>query len=419
VSTIEDSFRKQTPKSAEMAKRAERVMPGGDTRTTSYHRPYCLTISHGEGPFLWDIDGNRYIDLLGNYTSLVHGHAYPPIADAIARAARQGTAWPARSEPQVELAELLCERVRSVERVRFCNSGTEAGMLAVHVARRMTGRKLILMARYGYHGSYDDLELGLAGQDGERTMLADFGEATSFEALLTERGAEIAAVFLEPVLGSAGVVAPPHGFLERVGEAAHRAGALFVLDEVITLRLATGGAQELFEVRPDLTMMGKIIGGGLAVGALGGRAEIMSAFDPRERAAIWHSGTFNGNPATCAAGLASVRELTQDRIEKMDRQAKKLAEELGRAARQAELPFSYRQVGSLINIFFMNEAPPATIAREDLRTMASFHLAALNHGLFIAPRGLIALSTVVTDELLTEVCERAAKAMADVAQSAA
>jgi glutamate-1-semialdehyde 2,1-aminomutase len=332
VSTIEDLFRKQTPKSAEMAKRAERVMPGGDTRTTSYHRPYCLTISHGEGPFIWDIDGNRYIDLLGNYTSLVHGHAYPPITEAISNAARQGTAWPARSEAQVALAELLCERVRSVERVRFCNSGTEAGMLAVHVARRLTGRKFILMARYGYHGSYDDLELGLAGQDGERTLLADFGEVTSFEALLTERGSEIAAVFLEPVLGSAGVVAPPPAFLELVGEAAHRAGALFVIDEVITLRLASGGAQEIFEVRPDLTMMGKIIGGGLPVGALGGRAEIMAAFDPRDRGAIWHSGTFNGNPASCAAGLASVRELTPERIAKMEQQAKKLAEELTRAA---------------------------------------------------------------------------------------
>jgi glutamate-1-semialdehyde 2,1-aminomutase len=418
VSIIEDSFRKQTPKSAEMAKRAERVMPGGDTRTTSYHRPYCLTISHGEGPFLWDIDGNRYIDLLGNYTSLVHGHAYPPITEAIANAARQGTAWPARSEPQVELAELLCERVRSVERVRFCNSGTEAGMLAVQVARRLTGRKYILMARYGYHGSYDDLELGLVGQDGERTLLADFGEVTSFEALLTERGSEIAAVFLEPVLGSAGVVAPPPAFLELVGEAARRAGALFVIDEVITLRLAAGGAQEIFELRPDLTMMGKFIGGGLPVGALGGRAEIMAAFDPRDRGAILHSGTFNGNPATCAAGLASVRELTPERIDKMEQQAKRLAEELKRAATQAELPFSVRQFGSLMNVFFMNEPPPATIAREDMRTMASFHLAALNHGLFIAPRGLIALSTVVTDELLNEVCERAAKAMIDTAQAA-
>ncbi len=419
MSKIEDQYRAATAKSAEMAKRSERVMPGGDTRSSAHYRPYSLTVVRGEGPYIYDADGNRYIDLLGNYTSLVHGHAYAPIVAAITQAAKTGTAWPARSEAQVALAELLCDRVGSVERVRFCNSGTEAGMLACHVARRLTGRKLILMARYGYHGSYDDLEAGLAGHDGERTMLADFGEATSFEALLTERGQEIAAVFLEPVMGSAGVVAPPSGFLERVGEAAHRAGALFVLDEVITLRLASGGAQAIFDAKPDLTMMGKIIGGGLPVGAIGGSAEVMRAFDPRARGSIYHSGTFNGNPATCAAGAVSVKELTQEKIDKMDKQAQKLAGELKRAARAHELPFSVRQCGSLMNVFFTSEAPPATINREDARMMADFHLAALSHGLFIAPRGLLALSTVITDEIVTEVAERAAKAMADVAAGGA
>src|SRR5215472_17472955 len=326
--SIEQRYRQRTPKSAELAVRAERVMPGGDTRTTTYHRPYPLAIARGEGPFLWDIDGNRYIDLLGNYTSLVHGHAYPPIAAAIERVARAGTAWPARSIAQVELAEVLCERVPGVERVRFCNSGTEAGMLAAEAARHITGRKFILMARYGYHGSYDDVELGLLGHDGERTLLADFGNPASFEQILSTRGAEIAAVFLEPVLGSAGVVAPPGGFLNRVDDAAHRAGALLVLDEVITLRLSEGGAQKIFEVTPDLTMMGKIIGGGLPVGALGGKAEVMAAFDPRERGSLMHSGTFNGNVLTCSAGIVSVLELTQEKIDKMDPQAQRLAREL-------------------------------------------------------------------------------------------
>jgi len=419
MSTIEERYRTATPKSDAIGKRAERVMPGGDTRSSTFHRPYPLTIARGEGPFLWDADGTRYVDLIGNYTSLVHGNAYPAITDAIERAAREGTAWPARCESQIALAELLCERVSSVERIRFCNSGTEAGMLAAHVARRLTGRKVILMARYGYHGSYDDLEVGLAGHDGERTMLADFGEATAFEALLSERGSEIAAVFLEPVLGSAGLVTPPPGFLERVAEGARRAGALFVLDEVITLRLAAGGAQQMFDVKPDLTMMGKIIGGGLPVGALGGSAEIMAAFDPHERGALFHSGTFNGNPATCAAGVASVKALTQEKIDQMDQQAKRLAEELKRAAHQVELPFSVRQCGSLLNIFFVNEPPPAAVNREDARAMASFHLAALNEGLFIAPRGLLALSTVMTDDLMAEVAERAAKAMADLAQAGA
>jgi glutamate-1-semialdehyde 2,1-aminomutase len=415
MNSIEQRYRQRTPKSAELAVRAERVMPGGDTRTTTYHRPYPLAIARGEGPFLWDIDGNRYIDLLGNYTSLVHGHAYPPIAAAIDRVARAGTAWPARSTAQVELAEVLCARVPGVERVRFCNSGTEAGMLAAQAARHITGRKFILMARYGYHGSYDDVELGLFGHDGERTLLADFGNPASFERILSTRGSEIAAVFLEPVLGSAGVVSPPKGFLNRVYDAAHRSGTLLVLDEVITLRLSEGGAQKIFEVTPDLTMMGKIIGGGLPVGALGGRAEVMAAFDPRERGSLMHSGTFNGNVLTCSAGIVSVLELTQEKIDKMELQAQRLARELKRAAEEAELPFSVRQFGSLMNIFFTTIAPPATVVREDIRTMAQFHLAGLNHGLFIAPRGLIALSTVIDDNLVTEICERAAQAMLETA----
>ncbi len=417
MNSIEERYRAATPKSAELSKRAERAMPGGDTRTTTYHRPYPLALARGEGPYLWDVDGNKYIDLLGNYTSLVHGNAYPPIVEAVSKAIRDGTAWPARSEAQVELAELICERVASVERVRFCNSGTEAGMLAAQVARRLTGRKLILMARYGYHGSYDDLEVGLLGEEGERTMVADFGEATAFEALLSERGPEIAAVFVEPILGSAGIVEPPQGFLGRVAEAAHRAGALFVVDEVITLRLHEGGAQQIFDVKPDITMMGKIIGGGFPVGAIGGSEEVMSSFDPRNRGSMMHSGTFNGNPITCTAGAISLRELTQARIDKMEKSAGRLAAELARAARQAELPFSVRQYGSLMNVFFLKEPPPATITREDSRAIANFHLAALNQGLFLAPRGLIALSTVITDEVLSETCERAAKAMAEVANS--
>jgi glutamate-1-semialdehyde 2,1-aminomutase len=417
MNTIEERYREATEKSAQLAKRAERVMPGGDTRTTTYFRPYPLTLKRGEGPFVWDVDGNKYVDLLGNYTSLVHGNAYPPVVEAVTKAVRDGSSWAARSEAQVELATLLCERVESVDRVRFCNSGTEAGMLAAHVARRLTGRKLILMARYGYHGSYDDLEVGLAGSDGERTMLADFGEATAFEALLSERGAEIAAVFLEPILGSAGIVEPPAGFMERVAEATRRAGAMFIIDEVITLRLAEGGGQQLFEVKPDLTMFGKIIGGGFPVGAIGGSEEIMSAFDPRNRGSIFHSGTFNGNPVTCTAGVVSLRELTQARIDKMAMQGERLAAELARAARQVDLPFSVRQYGSLMNIFFLKDPPPATIAREDSRAISNFHLAALNQGLFLAPRGMIALSTVISDEVLSEICERAAKAMADVAQA--
>jgi glutamate-1-semialdehyde 2,1-aminomutase len=410
MNRIEADYRARTPKSAELQRRAELVMPGGDTRSSVFHQPYPLTIVRGEGAFIRDADGHRLIDLLGNYTSLVHGHAYPPIAEAIVRAASFGTAWAARSLAQIELAELLCSRIASVEQLRFCNSGSEAGMLAARLARQLTGRRLLLMARQGYHGSYDDLESGMIQQHSERTLLADFGNSEEFEGVLGEHGDQIAAVFLEPVVGAGGVIKPPADFLSRVINAAHRAGALFVFDEVITLRLSPGGAQELLGVSPDLTMMGKIIGGGLPVGAVGGSKEVMACFDPGRPGSLHHSGTFNGNPATCAAGVASMTELTSERITVMDNQARLLAAELEHEARQLELRMVARQVGSLMNVAFTGESPDETA-----RLHRDFHLACLNHGIFIAPRGLLALSTIITDELLGEISERMILALHDTA----
>ena len=414
MNAIEQCYRARTPASAAAGGRAARVMPGGDTRSVTYYRPYPLTIARGQGPFLWDIDGNRYIDLLGNYTSLVHGNAYPPIVEAIGRASAQGTAWPARNEAQIELAELICDRVASVERVRFCNSGSEAGMLAAQLSRRVTARRQLLMARQGYHGSYDDLEAEWAGEGG-RTMLGEYGDASSFETILARHGDEIASVFLEPVLGSGGIIVPPLDFLPRVAEAARRAGALFVVDEVITLRLGTGGAQAAAGITPDLTMMGKIIGGGLPVGALGGRADLMAHFDPAGEHPTHHSGTFNGNPLSCAAGVVSMRELTTDRIAAMDRMGSRMHSEIERAAAALGLPFGIRRAGSLMNVSFEGSGAGGVHTRT-ARMMENFHLAALNQGLFFAPRGLIALSTVMNDELVTEICERAAAALGDVAR---
>lgn len=414
MNSIEQLYRTRTPGSAALGERAARVMPGGDTRSVTFHRPYPLAIVRGAGPFLWDVDGNRYIDLLGNYTSLVHGNAYPPIVEAIARAGANGTAWPARNAAQVELAELICERVASVERVRFCNSGSEAGMLAAQLARHVTGRTQLLMARQGYHGSYDDLSSEWAGEGG-RTMLAEYGDAASFEAMLARHSGDIAAVFLEPVLGSSGIIAPPPDFLPRVAGAAARAGALFVADEVITLRLGVGGVQAAAGVAPDLTMMGKVIGGGLPVGALGGRADLMAHFDPATPHAMHHSGTFNGNPLTCTAGVVSLRELTAERIAAMDRMASGIQAELERAAATLGLPFGIRRSGSLMNAAFEGAGAGEVHARA-ARMMEDFHLAALNRGLFFAPRGLIALSTVMTPEVATELCDRAAAALGDLAR---
>jgi glutamate-1-semialdehyde 2,1-aminomutase len=407
-------YRERTPGSAARARRSATLFPGGDSRAVAWHIPYPLTMAGGSGPWLRDVDGHEYLDLLGNYTSLVHGNAHPAIVEAASRAVAGGTCWPAGNDPMLELGELLTERVASVERVRFCNSGTEATMHAAMVAREVTGRRLVLMARYGYHGSYDDYEVGNLGKSGPSTVVAPFGDAAAFEAVLAERGDEIACVILEPVMGSSGVVAAPDGFLGRVADAAHAAGALFVLDEVITFRLATGGAQALVGVEPDLTTFGKLIGGGFPVGALGGRADVLAVTDP-VRGALPLSGTFNANPVTMSAGAASVRELTGERIAAIDRWCGRLADGLTAAAADHGVPFSLRRVGSLLNVYLTAEAPRSVPERSDAPLMAAFHLACLTRGLFLAPRGLVATSTVLSDELVAAAVERAARAFADVA----
>jgi glutamate-1-semialdehyde 2,1-aminomutase len=412
MGSIEQTFRDRTPRSASHAASAAAVMPGGDTRAAGHHAPYQLTMVRGAGPRLTDLDGHDYLDLIGNFTSLVHGNAYPPIVEAARRALEHGSNWPARNEHAVELAEALVARVPSVEQVRFTNSGSEATMLAVEIARAATGRRRILMAGFGYHGSAPHFEIGFHGHEGPETAIAPFGDADAFEARLAE--GDIGVVILEAVMGSSGLVEAPPDFFERVLVAAHDHGALLVLDEVITLRLAPGGAQSLLGVTPDLSAMGKIIGGGLPVGAVGGRADLLALCDPFHPR-LFHSGTFNGNPVTTAAGLVSYRHLTPEAIDAMGARAERLESALLAAAASLGLPMSIRRVGSMLQLYFSLVAPPANPLRDDGPAIAAFHLAALNHGVFFAPRGLLALSTVLDDRLVDEAGECLADAMGDLA----
>jgi glutamate-1-semialdehyde 2,1-aminomutase len=419
VNQIERTYLERTPQSGAFGHRAERVMPAGDTRAAGFHEPYPLTLVRGAGPKVWDADGHEYWDLAGNFTSLVHGHAYPPIVAAATAAVATGTAWPARNPSQVELAELLVDRIASVEQVRFCNSGSEAGLLAQVVARIVTGRPKILMARYGYHGAHEIFEHGsfdgkLAVPGADLTLLADHGDAESFEKVLANHSHEVAAVVLEPVMGSAGLIAPPPEFFRRIESVTHAHGALLVLDEVISLRMATGGMQALLGVDPDLTMMGKIIGGGFPVGAIGGKAEYMAVMDPRAPR-LFHSGTFNGNPVTTSAGIVSVTELTEARIDTMAALAETLETRLRELAHRLGLPFSSRRVGSLVNVYFLDTPPVANLVRADAGQMAMFHLAGMNHGCYFPSRGLLVLSTVMDEAAIEDIALRLGDAMADVA----
>ncbi|MCP4188690.1 MAG: aminotransferase class III-fold pyridoxal phosphate-dependent enzyme [Gammaproteobacteria bacterium] len=411
---ILQGYEQKTPGSRAEYDRAAKVVPGGNSRQAGFWAPYPLTIKSASGARVTDIDGNQYIDLLNNYTALVHGHAYGPITDAVAKQLGKGTCWAAINHAQTELAEQLTDRVASIDQVRFTNSGTEAGILALIIARAHTGRNKILMARGGYHGSLMEFDSGFFGKEGPMTYLGEYGDSGSFKQQLAKHGDEIAAVFVESVMGASGIIPATSEFLNEVKQATNAAGALFVLDEVLTFRLATGGRQQTLGFEPDLTTFGKLIGGGFPVGAVGASRELMNIFDPTDLKAF-HTGTFNANPITMVAGNVSVRELTAERIADMERLAILFKNGLLEIAQQVGLPLTINHVGSLLNLFFTESHSGIHHDRDDLDISRRFHLACLCEGLFIAPRGLMALSTVFDENLVEECLEKAKRAMQETA----
>ena len=399
-SAIERRYRQQTRGSAAFMARAARAMPGGNTRTTSFHPPYPVVIERGDGAWLWDVDGHRYVDLFCNGLSLIHGNNYAPTREAIESALPQGTAWAGASRAQVAYAEFLCARLPALELVRFTNSGSEAGMLAVKAARQITGRRYIVKSYGAYHGSYPDLEAGLYGQgDLEgRALVASFNDLGSYERLMAEHGAEVAAIVIEPVLITGRVVAPAADFLVGLERLARQHGALTILDDCLMLRLAVGGSAEKFSLHPDMIVLGKFLGGGTALGAFGGSREIMKIFDPTEPGCVFHGGSFNGNPIGCGAGLVALRELTAERIAAMDSSGARIREALTTHAGCLGLDVLVSGIGSVAGIAF----PGDPLRHEDdpsaLGLAPIFHLACLNEGVLIGPGGIISLSTVHGEE---------------------
>jgi len=417
--SIEEVYLRRTPRSAEAMERARRYLVRGLTRGWGYHRPYPIVGARGEGPHLIDLDGNRYVDLANNGLSLIHGHAFPPVVAALREAALRGSGWLVPSEEQIAFARLLCERIDAFERVRFTNSGTESGMLAMKVARAFTGRPAILKAIDGFHGSYDDLEVGLYERPEVpgRAYLAPFGDAEAFERALAEHGGEIAAVVLEPLMFSGLVTTAPPGFLARVQEAARRAGALFVLDDCLMLRLAYGGSAQKYSLAPDLTFLGKFIGGSLPMGVLGGRAEVMQVLDPHGPHPLYHGGSFNGNLLSCVTGKVSLEHLTARTIADMDARAASLRAALTAEAAALGLPLSTVGDGSVMGVY-LTDAPgrhdSATFNADEATQL--LHLAALNHGVLMGPGGEIALSSVTAGAALDQAHEGLLAALADVAR---
>ena len=385
-------YGRATAASRVLWERALRVLPGGNSRTTIFYDPYPVYVVRGEGCHVTDADGVERIDFISNYTSLILGHCHPKVVDAVQRQAAQLMGAAAPTELEIELAERIEERMPSIELLRFANSGTEATVLALRAARAFTGRSTIATFARAYHGSHDyaasipaDPSLppggpGIPPAVAGTIVVAPFNDLGATRAALEPRLHDLAAVIVEPILGAGGVVPATPEFLAFLRDLTRDAGALLVLDEVISFRVGYQGAQGRLGITPDLTTLGKVIGGGLPVGAFGGRADVMELFDPRGAEPIGHGGTFNANPLTMAAGLATLSELTPERYEALESLGNELRRKLEGVA-----GLSVEQVGSLFRIG-VGESP----LPHDL------FLSLLEGGILLTPRGMGCLSTPMT-----------------------
>ena len=416
------AYEAKTPRSKALHARALKVMPGGNSRTTTFFDPYPFYAARGEGARIWDVDGVERLDFNGNYTSLILGHASPEVVKAIQEAAALGASFPAPTEHEIRLAEILTQRIPSMESVRFANSGTEATLNAVRVARAFTGRQKIAKFEGAYHGTHDwvmvsvtpDLALAgsrkrpkpVAGSAGvppavlKHVVVLPWNDPDACEKILAREGDSLAALLVDPLLGIGGVLPPAGGFLERLRAVTERTGTLLIFDEVISFRVAPGGAQERFGVRPDLTTLGKIIGGGLPVGAFGGRADVMAAFDPRQgRGRISHGGTFNANPLTMAAGVATLEALTPERYRQLDALGERLRSGVTTLLRRLKRPGQVSGMGSLFCLHWTKKklsdyrsSRPADPG-EPLRVFMGL----LNQGVLLTQRGLGCCSAAMTE----------------------
>lgn len=411
-----DRYRERTFRSIEHDRTARQVLPGGDTRSRSYVLPHPPYMVRGEGAYLFDADGNTYLDMLNNYTSLIHGHVHPPTMDAARKQLEQGSILGAPEEIQYRHAEHMIGRVASLDRIRYCNSGTEATMYAIRAARAFTGRMGIVKMDGGYHGAHETVEVNITpdmtgGQPPlaqteygvppailQDVLVAPFNDLDALERILEQRGKEIAAVILEPVLGAGGLVKPGPGYLAGVRELTRRHDVLLIFDEIITLRRHYSGYQGLENVCPDLTALGKIIGGGFPVGAFGGREDIMAIFDPHRENYLAHSGTFNGAGVVLAAGLATLEALNQDEIDRMTRLGKRLTDGFDGVLKALGVSGFADHCGSMIALRW-GDRQPMNARDVALSVIASdliskyMHLEMLNQGIYAASRGWFVLST--------------------------
>jgi glutamate-1-semialdehyde 2,1-aminomutase len=410
-----ERYVKARPLGAAMHEEAREVMPGGNTRTVLYHPPFPLRMASGEAQRVVDVDGHVYVDMLGEYTAGLYGHSQRPILDAVRAALNDGISLAGHNVYELRLARMLVERFPAFDLVRFTNSGTEANLMAISLARVATGRPGIAVMRGGYHGGL--LYYGGGGSPVNapyETVVLDYNDVEGARAAIREHAGHLAAVVVEPVLGSGGVIPATREFLTTLREETANHGVLLILDEVMTSRLSPRGAAPLYGITPDLLTVGKYLGGGLSFGAFGGRADLMARFDPSQPGALPHAGTFNNNVLSMAAGLAGLTEVLDDaRLDALNARGDRLRESLQEV--MAPQGWVVTGLGSMIG-FHPVPGPvnsPADLAGADDRRRELLFLDLLERGWYVAPRGFIALSIEITDDDMDGFVAAVAACLAD------
>ncbi|MGE0257792.1 MAG: aspartate aminotransferase family protein [Alphaproteobacteria bacterium] len=391
-----EQYRARNPRSLALHEEACAALPGGNTRSAIYAEPFPLTMVRGDGAHLWDADGHEYADFLSEFTAGVFGHSHPLIRRALNAALDGGWNMGAHGPAEARFGRAICDRFPSIDLVRFTNSGTEANLMAVALARAVTGRGKVLVFKGGYHGGVFYFRgKGSAVNAPYDFLVAPYNDIAATRALVAPHAGDIAAILIEPMLGGSGCIPAARDFLADLRALASETGAILIFDEVMTSRLAPGGLQEKHGILPDMTTLGKYVGGGMSFGAFGGRAELMQWFDPRRKDGFQHAGTFNNNVLTMNAGYVGLTEVyTPQRARALNEFGDGLRERLNAVARRRGLAMQFTGLGSMIGVH-MTDAPirneaDALQGNADLLDLFYFDL--LARGVWFAKRGMMALS---------------------------
>jgi glutamate-1-semialdehyde 2,1-aminomutase len=423
-----EKFVANTPKSKRLQEEASEYLPGGSSRGTAFFAPYPTFVDHGEGLHVYDVDGNRYLDFMINATSLVLGHAHPDIVNVLQEQAARGTAFSGPTEAQIRLAKILCDRVPSVDTIRFTNSGTEGTMMAIRAARAYTGRHKIAKIEGGYHGAHEYVSISVyppadkldpnettpipeyPGQPpsvAEDVFVLPFNDLETSQRVLRENKNDVGCVIMEPIVSHFGYLPANLDYLRGMRKLTEELDMVLIFDEVQSFRLAAGGAQEAFGVIPDMTTFGKIIGGGMAVGAFGGRRDIMDQFDPTQPGAIAHAGTFNANPMTMLAGEVVMNHLTAEVFDSMNALGEMLRQKLRAVFDELEVEAQVTGIGSMFGIHFTADeiVDYRDVVHSDHTMMKAVFTGLLNERVLLQTACHGALSALTTEAEVDELVD--------------